>query len=91
MSKFEIITPNNAETNQDEIPGPSITQEVDGVESPVELSKTDMMIKTKTDHYCEEWWAAKKKQLWDRWKNILLGAVSTGLMMLSAYLGRVSA
>ncbi len=91
MSKFEIITPNNAETNLEEIPGPSITQEVDGVESPVELSKTDMMIKTKTYYYSEEWWNAKKKEVWDRWKNILLGAISTGLMLLSGYLGRVSA
>ncbi|KKM83588.1 hypothetical protein LCGC14_1307860, partial [marine sediment metagenome] len=65
MSNFEIITPNKAETNLDDIPGPSINQTIDGVESPVELSKTDQMIKTKTYHYSEEWWNAKKKQIWD--------------------------
>ena len=88
----EIITPDGAQTkDSDTVPNPRLNQIIDGVESPVELSAQDRMIKTKTYHYSEEWWNMKKKQIWDRWKNILLGAISTGLMMLSAYVGRVSA
>ncbi len=88
----EIVTPNNAETkDSDTIPGPRIKQVHDGVESPVELLPQNQMVKGWTYAYCEEWWTTKKNKLWDRWKNILLGGVSTGLMMLSAYLGRVSA
>ncbi len=87
-----IITPDGAEkAESDTIPNPRLNQIIDGVESPVELSPQDRMIKTKTYHYSEEWWEAKKKELWDRWKNILLGAISTGLMMLAAYVGRLSA
>lgn len=91
MSNFEIITPNKAEqADPDSVPGPAITQEVDGVESPVELSKTDQMIKTKVEHYFDIKWSEKWKEIFDRWKFYILGAVQTLLLLLAAYMGRIT-
>ncbi len=89
---FEIVTPEGAEhADLDSVPDPSIIQTIDGVESPVELSKQDRMIKTKVDYYFDQKWDNKLRELRDKWKNILYGAGSTLLMVVSAYLGRVSA
>jgi hypothetical protein len=87
----EIQTPNKFESAETPPPAIRLDQVVDGVKSPVELEPQDKMIKTKVEFYCEAWLNKKKKNIYDKWKTWLLGAGSTALMVLSAFLGRVTA